>query len=201
MPGLQARPPVGVCERQLIEVSLTLSMLLSLSFSLLPPSLKINEIFKITLSGGTWTPHRPVSPLTLLLCAQFVSHLNTWKMPSHHGTPSVFSRPQISGAWRAEGLLCPPTFTISVLLFLMFAFSSGSVLSVWRTLLSSSFRTGLLATESLSCPSSALFCFLRFLFIFRVRGKKGEREKNIDVWLPLVCPPYWGPGLQPRHVP
>ena len=30
-------------------------------------------------------------------------------------------------------------------------------------------------------------------------GKK--RERNINVWLPLTCPPYWGPGPQPRHVP
>ena len=26
-----------------------------------------------------------------------------------------------------------------------------------------------------------------------------ERERNINVWLPLLHP-YWGPGLQPRHV-
>ena len=32
------------------------------------------------------------------------------------------------------------------------------------------------------------------------RGREGERERNIDVWLPLMHP-YWGPGMQPRHVP
>ena len=26
-------------------------------------------------------------------------------------------------------------------------------------------------------------------FIFRERGQEGERERNINVWLPLVCPP------------
>ena len=37
-------------------------------------------------------------------------------------------------------------------------------------------------------------------FIFRQREEEGERERNINVWLPL-CAPYWGPGPQPRHVP
>ena len=34
------------------------------------------------------------------------------------------------------------------------------------------------------------FPFLKFvyLFIFRERGKEGERKRNINVWLPLVCP-------------
>ena len=32
------------------------------------------------------------------------------------------------------------------------------------------------------------FTFLKILFIFRERGKEGEREGNIHVWLPLVCP-------------
>ena len=34
------------------------------------------------------------------------------------------------------------------------------------------------------------FFFLRFyLFIFRERGREGERERNISVWLPLMWPP------------
>ena len=28
-----------------------------------------------------------------------------------------------------------------------------------------------------------------FIFIFRERGREGEREINISVWLPLQCPP------------
>ena len=47
------------------------------------------------------------------------------------------------------------------------------------------------------------FFFKKILFILfldRGEGKEKERERNIDVWLPLMCP-YWGPGLQPRHVP
>ena len=27
-----------------------------------------------------------------------------------------------------------------------------------------------------------------YLFIFRDRGREGERERNINVWLPLTCP-------------
>ena len=45
-----------------------------------------------------------------------------------------------------------------------------------------------------------LLFFLRFyLFIFRERGKEGERE--ISMCGCLSHAPYWGPGLQPRHVP
>ena len=53
---------------------------------------------------------------------------------------------------------------------------------------------------------SSRFLFLFFLFkdfiLFLERGKRegGRRRENINVWLPLACP-YWGPGLQPRHVP
>ena len=41
--------------------------------------------------------------------------------------------------------------------------------------------------------------FLRFyLFTFRERGRKGEKHQCV-----VACHthPYWGPGLQPRHVP
>ena len=31
-------------------------------------------------------------------------------------------------------------------------------------------------------------CFLKILFIFRERGREGEREGNIAVWSPLTCP-------------
>ena len=39
-----------------------------------------------------------------------------------------------------------------------------------------------------------------FIYLFLERVREGEREKNITVCLPLAGP-YWGPGLQPRHVP
>ena len=44
--------------------------------------------------------------------------------------------------------------------------------------------------------------FLRFyLFILDRRGgREKERERNINVWLPLTRP-YWGLGPQSRHVP
>ena len=42
-----------------------------------------------------------------------------------------------------------------------------------------------------------------FIYLFLERGE--GRERNINVWLPLIWPPLgtwpWGPGLQPRHVP
>ena len=39
-----------------------------------------------------------------------------------------------------------------------------------------------------------------YLFLHRREGWEKERERNINVWLPLTWP-HWGPGLQPRHVP
>ena len=40
-------------------------------------------------------------------------------------------------------------------------------------------------------------------FNFRDRGREGEKEleKNINMWLPLTHPPYWGHVPQPRYVP
>ena len=31
--------------------------------------------------------------------------------------------------------------------------------------------------------------------------KEKERERNLSVWLPLMHPLHWGPGLQPKLVP
>ena len=42
--------------------------------------------------------------------------------------------------------------------------------------------------------------FKDFTYLFLERGER--RERNINVRLPLMCPPpHWGPGPQPRHVP
>ena len=32
------------------------------------------------------------------------------------------------------------------------------------------------------------FSLKKILFIFRQRGKEGERDRNINVWLSLACP-------------
>ena len=46
-----------------------------------------------------------------------------------------------------------------------------------------------------------VFFFLRFLFIFR-EGKGGrKRGRETSMCGCLSHAPYWGPGLQPRHVP
>ena len=39
-----------------------------------------------------------------------------------------------------------------------------------------------------------------YVFIERGERRKKERERNVNVWLPLMHP-YRGPGLQLRHVP
>ena len=33
-----------------------------------------------------------------------------------------------------------------------------------------------------------IFLIRDFIYLFRERGREGERERNIDVWLPLMCP-------------
>ena len=47
------------------------------------------------------------------------------------------------------------------------------------------------------------FFFLRFyLFNFREgKGKRRRRKREMSMCGCLSCAPYWGPGLQPRHVP
>ena len=44
--------------------------------------------------------------------------------------------------------------------------------------------------------------FLKDFYSLLERGKEKEkeRERDISVWLPLGAL-YWGPGLQPRHIP
>ena len=42
--------------------------------------------------------------------------------------------------------------------------------------------------------------FLKILFIFREKGREGERERETAMCGCLSCVPYWGPGLQPSHV-
>ena len=48
-------------------------------------------------------------------------------------------------------------------------------------------------------PVPFFFFFKDFIYLFLERGE--ERERNIDVWLPLVSQPHRGPSPQPRHVP
>ena len=78
--------------------------------------------------------------------------------------------------------------------------------SVNKDLLNSSL-SNMYAIELSYCVGSPFFFsnhpFFKdfYLFIF-TEGKGGrKRERNINVWLPLKGAPYWGPGLQPRHVP
>ena len=39
-----------------------------------------------------------------------------------------------------------------------------------------------------------------YLFVERGEGTEKDRGRNISLWLHSHAP-YWGPGLQPRHVP
>ena len=44
------------------------------------------------------------------------------------------------------------------------------------------------------------FFFFRY-YLFTNRGKGRERGRETSMCGCLSCAPYWGPGLQPRHVP
>ena len=43
--------------------------------------------------------------------------------------------------------------------------------------------------------------FKDFIYLFLERGWGREKGKETSVCGFLLCAPYWGPGLQPRHVP
>ena len=45
-----------------------------------------------------------------------------------------------------------------------------------------------------------LFNLKKYSIYLFLKGREKEREKNINVWLPLQNP-NWGPGPQLRHVP
>ena len=47
----------------------------------------------------------------------------------------------------------------------------------------------------------AILFLKKILFIYRQRGKEGERGRETSMCGCLSGTPYWGPGLQPRHVP
>ena len=46
-----------------------------------------------------------------------------------------------------------------------------------------------------------IFCFKDFIYLFLERGEGRKRGKETPVCGCLSSTPYWGPGLQPRHVP
>ena len=52
----------------------------------------------------------------------------------------------------------------------------------------------------LNTDDNYIFFPFIYLFLEREEGREIERERNIDVWFPLVHP-LLGPGPQPRHVP
>ena len=55
---------------------------------------------------------------------------------------------------------------------------------------------------SVSFISDWFFLFFNFIYLFLDRGggMEKERERSINVWLPIMHL-YWGPDLQPRCVP
>ena len=52
-----------------------------------------------------------------------------------------------------------------------------------------------------NCKFNLFCCHLFiYLFIFRERGREGEKRETSMCGC-LLCTPFWGPGLQSRHVP
>ena len=62
-------------------------------------------------------------------------------------------------------------------------------------------RTSRQQCFSLTLMLRSLFFKKDFIYLFleRAEGRETERERNINVWLPLSSF-LWGPGPQPRHV-
>ena len=49
---------------------------------------------------------------------------------------------------------------------------------------------------------SSVFNFLKIFFVFREGGREGEKRGTKTLMCGcLLSAFYWGPGLQPRHVP
>ena len=60
---------------------------------------------------------------------------------------------------------------------------------VLKTWFESTYITTCVYTGLITILLFSFFFFLRFyLLISRQRGREGERDRNIHVWLPLVCP-------------
>ena len=57
--------------------------------------------------------------------------------------------------------------------------------------------------QSSVCSLYLSFCFVYFVLInlFFREGKAGRKGEETSMSGCLLCAPYWGPGLQPRHVP
>ena len=58
--------------------------------------------------------------------------------------------------------------------------------------------------DSTMMSESAIYVsfFFKILFIFRQRGREGEREgEKHQCVVATHAPPNWGPGLKPKHVP
>ena len=58
----------------------------------------------------------------------------------------------------------------------------------------------LIILEKLALVPYIFFRDFIYLFVERGEGREKERERNIICGC-LLHAPYWGPGLQPRHVP
>ena len=58
-----------------------------------------------------------------------------------------------------------------------------------------------LLLSSLSLKINKILKKRFYWFIFRERGREGERKGEKHQCVVASCPPYWGSGLQPKHVP
>ena len=97
-----------------------------------------------------------------------------WEDKGAHGTPSTVLQ------YRAHSLALPPE-------------SDGLCATSYLALPLSIFSENQCQLFRLFLPLcknkySGSIYFLKILFIFRERGRVGERERNINVWLPLVRP-------------
>ena len=58
------------------------------------------------------------------------------------------------------------------------------------------------ATSLHPCPPSRTMFFKDFIYLFLREGRSGrKRGRETSMCGCLLCAPYWGRGLRPRHVP
>ena len=113
--------------------------------------------------------------------------------------------------WRHEERICSlllfgPQYGQLSLAFLtwrgIFPVSASLVPWCFPLCVSASVPSPFLLRTSVTLPQYDFFLFIYlFIYSFIFRGERKKRRRETSMCGCLSCTPYWGPGLQPRHVP
>ena len=92
--------------------------------------------------------------------------------------------------------------TMLLITYSLFPHLTANVCSVFAQILFFSWETLFPSSIPYLYPQTSFFFKKRFyLFIFRERGREGEKGRETSMCGCLSCTPHWGPGPEPRHVP